>query len=199
MMEGVDVQTPLAVKSVKKGIFLEGDSVGGLGAVGILRMLDGGLGGDILRDLATKGDSERLNAATDAKHGQLTVVGQTRDQQLWEIALGVDTTQLGRGFFACPEGIDITTTTEDEGIDTRKCLDDDISIGHRGNDKGNAASTDHRLIVALAKLKTKVIVVASDANNGPTVGLREAGIDFVEIRLQLVCAHKRATFLRQGR
>ena len=64
----------------------------GLRAVGILRMLHSGLVADVLCHLTAKGDGEGLDAAADAQHRYLAVVGQTGDQQLRQIALFVDAT-----------------------------------------------------------------------------------------------------------
>ena len=85
--------------------------------VGILRMLDGCHIADILCHLAAKRCSQRLDTTTDTQHRNLTVVGQTGNQQFGQVAFLIDTMQLGRRLLACPKGIDITSTTQDKGVD----------------------------------------------------------------------------------
>ena len=91
MVERVDKKR-LLVDLSKCAIRLDDDSVGGLRAVGILRMLHGGLVADVLIDRSAKGDGKGLDAPADAQHRDLTVVGQTGDQQLRQIALFIDAT-----------------------------------------------------------------------------------------------------------
>ena len=71
---------------------LDGDRVCGFRTIGILRVLHGGRVADILRHLSTQGDGQRLDTSADTQHRDLTVIGQTRDQQFRQIALFVDAT-----------------------------------------------------------------------------------------------------------
>ena len=123
--------------------------MGGFGAVGILRVLDGGHGADVLRHLAAEGGGEGLDATADAEDGQLTVIGQTGDQQLGEVALLVDAMEQRRGLLASPEGVDVAATAEDQAIDAVEGVEDDMLVGHRGYHKGYAACRHHGFVVAL--------------------------------------------------
>ena len=52
--------------------------------------------------LAAKGSDKRLYAAADAEDGNLAVVGQLRDEQLWQVALSIDMVELWQRFLARP-------------------------------------------------------------------------------------------------
>ena len=155
--------------------------MGRLGAIGILGVLDGADGTDILRDFATEGDGEGLDATADAEDGQLTVVGQTGDEQLGQVALFVDAMEQGRGLFTSPEGVDVATAAEDETVDAVEGVDDDVGRVNRGYHEGYTTGGYHRLIVALAEFTGEVFVVARDADDGLPVGFGEAGIDVIEV------------------
>ena len=98
-------------------------------------MFDGGLGADVLHHTTTQCHRQRLDATTDAQHRDLTVVGQPRDQQLWQVTFLIDTMQLGRRFLSYPKGIDISSATEDQGIDTVEGIQNSIGISYRGNNQ----------------------------------------------------------------
>ncbi len=62
----------------------------GLGAACVLRVAYGGCGADVLLHSAAERHGKRLYAAADAEHGQLPVEGQTGQEQLGQVALGID-------------------------------------------------------------------------------------------------------------
>ena len=129
--------------------------MGGLGAVGILRMFDiSHLRShvsthlrEILRHLAPQGHGERLDATADAQHRNLTVIGQTGDQEFCVVALLVDAMQQGRRLLASPEGIEIAATTEDQAVDTLQGVDDDVTVCLGGDDDGHAASRHNGIVI----------------------------------------------------
>ena len=49
----------------------------------------------MLRHLPVEGHSQGLNAATNAQHGNLSVEGQSGDEQFGQVALGIHMAQLG--------------------------------------------------------------------------------------------------------
>ena len=55
-------------------------------------MFHGGLVADVLSHLSTQGDGEGLDTSADTQHRDLTVIGQTGDQQFRQVALLVDAT-----------------------------------------------------------------------------------------------------------
>ena len=58
--------------------------------------------GDVLHHLATQRHSQRLYTPADAKNRYLSVVCQTSDKQLWQVAVGVDTVQLWQWLLTGP-------------------------------------------------------------------------------------------------
>ena len=103
---------------------------------------------EILRHLASQGHGEGLDATADAQHRNLTVIGQTGDQEFCVVALLVDAMQQGRRLLASPEGIEIAATTEDQAVDTLQGVDDDVTVCLWGDDDGHAASRHNGIIIA---------------------------------------------------
>ena len=95
MVERVDQQLVGLIDRRQGGAWRYHHAMGGLRAVGILRMLNGSHVADILTHPAAKGGGQRLDAATDAQHRYLTVISQTGDEQLRQIALLIDTMEFG--------------------------------------------------------------------------------------------------------
>ena len=85
----------------------DGHGMGGLGAVGVLRMLDGGA--DMLCDAPFERGGKCLYAAAYTEDGHLPVEGQASDEQLGQVALGVDASQLGHGLVALEEWVDVSS------------------------------------------------------------------------------------------
>ena len=166
--------------------------MGGLGAIGILRVLDSSFLfplssflRNILRHLAAEGHGEGLDTTTDAQHGYLTVVGETGDEQFGIVTLLVDTMQQGRRFLTSPEGVVVTATTEDQSVDTLEGVDNHMLIGHRRDDDWYATCLHHRLVVALPQLTRQVLIIASDADDRHRRCLWETGIDALQLRLKV--------------
>ena len=93
--------------------------------------------------MAAKGGGQRLDATADAEDGQLTVVGQSRDEQLGEIALGIDGAEQGGGLLTSPVGVIIAAATENETVDAVEGVEDDVLVGHGGYHKGYASCRHH--------------------------------------------------------
>ena len=121
MVEGVDVDALFLVDPEEDGVFLDGDGVRGQVSVTILTVLDGGYwyglwflvlflllvavggfallgllhgGGDVLHHLSSHGHGEGLYAAADAEDRYLPVVGQSGDEQFWQVTHGIDAVEL---------------------------------------------------------------------------------------------------------
>ena len=196
MVEAVDVELRGVVDLGEKRASPDGHGMGGLVAISILRVLDEGLSlfnlqqGEILGDLAAQGCGQHLDASADAEDGDLTVEGQTGDEQFGEVALTVDAVEQGRGFFACPEGIDIAATTEQESVDAAQAVDDDIGIGDGGDDEGHTACGDNAVVIAATQAQLSVLEVTRDAYDGAHLSLRKAHIGLAEMVLQFEMVHE---------
>ena len=149
----------------------------------------GGGGAYVLTNLPTKGHSQRLNAATNAEHGHLAVVGQAGDKQLGQVALAVDATESGHRFLAAVQGVDVAATAENKRIDVVERVHQHGLVGRRRNNDGRAPGTDDRLVIALAQLAGKVLVVARNANDGLTAGSGIAAVHRVDMVLQIKTFH----------
>ena len=93
----------------------------------------------VLRHMTAEGHGQRLDATADAEDRKLTVIGQTRDEQFGEVALGIDSAKQRGGLLTSPVGVVVATATQDEGINARQRVQDGILIGNRGNDQGYTA------------------------------------------------------------
>ena len=85
--------------------------------------------------------------------------------------------------FANPKGIDVGTSAEDKTVDAIKGIHEHLAVGRGRNDKRRAASSDDRLVVALAEGAAKVGVVACYADDGTPSGSRKLSIDTVNVCL----------------
>ena len=164
---------------------LDGHAVGGFRAIGILRMLHRSLGADILHHATPQCHSECLDTTTDAKYRNLTVIGQTRDQQFWQVALLIDAMQQRRRLLTSPKGIEVSATTENQGIDTIEGIQDGIGICDWGDNQWHTSGSKNRLIIAFPEFTGQVVVVASDAYNGLAASLWILRIDSVQSGLQV--------------
>ena len=139
----------------------------------------------ILRHPATKGHGEGLDATADAEDGDLTIIGETGGQQLGIVALLIDAMKKRRRFFACPEGVVVATTAEDETINPLEGVDDHMAVGNRRDDDRYATCLHHRLVVTTADLTRQVLVVSRDTNDRHWRCLWELGVDALQLRLQV--------------
>ena len=115
--------------------------MGGLRAVGVLRVLHSGQR-KVLADLAAQGDSQCLDAAANAEDGQLTVIGQTGDEQFRQVALLVDGMQSRDRLLTGVERVDVTPSAEDECIQVVERVHEHGLVGHGGDDDGYSAGSD---------------------------------------------------------
>ena len=95
---------------------------------------------DVLTDMATQHHGQRLDATTDAKDGQLPIVGQLGDKQLGQVALFIDGAQQRTGLFASIMGVIVGTTAEDKAVEVFQGVDDDTGIAQGRYDDGYTAS-----------------------------------------------------------
>ena len=101
MVERIHKDILSAINPIKFTVLMKRNAVRQLFAGGILRMLDGGRR-DVLRHMTVEGHGQRLNATTDAQHGNLPVIGQPGDEQFGQITLAIDMTKSGRRLLATP-------------------------------------------------------------------------------------------------
>ena len=80
--------------------------------IGILRMANLRNVADILLNLTAKGHCQRLDASTDAQHGNLAIIGQLGNQQFRQVTFRIDATQTWRRLLASIERIKISTTRQ---------------------------------------------------------------------------------------
>ena len=135
--------------------------------------------------MTAEGHGQRLDATADAEDRKLTVIGQTRDEQFGEVALGIDSAKQRGGLLTSPVGVVVATATQDEGINARQRVQDDILIGNGGNDQGYTACGHHGFVVALGQFTRQFSVIARDADDGFHVALGVPGINLPEIPLQI--------------
>lgn len=123
VVEGVDVDVLVVVEErAQQGVGQQRYAVGGLAFVGILAVLQSAfLRPHVLQHGATHGYGEHLQASAYAHDGHATVVGQAGDEQLGQVACGVDVAQCGCGFFVGPQGVEVGTACEQQGIDAVEC------------------------------------------------------------------------------
>ena len=156
-------------------------------------MLHGGSGADVLCHLAAEGYGECLDASADAEDRNLTVIGQTRDEQLGQIALTVDAVEQRGRLLACPQRIEVAATAEQETIDAREGVDDDIGIGYRGDDQGHTACGDNAIVIAATQAQLSVLIIASNANHRAALGLREMREGSTQIGSYVKGIHRRSS------
>ena len=123
VVEGVDVDVLVVVEErAQQGVGQQRYAVGGLAFVSILAVLQSAfLRPHVLLHGATQGCGEHLQASAYAHDGHATVVGQAGDEQLGQVACGVDVAQCGYGFFVGPQGVEVGTACEQQGVDAVEC------------------------------------------------------------------------------
>ena len=135
--------------------------------------------------MSVEGNGQRLDAAADAQHGNLAVVGQPGDEQFGQVALAVDMPEFGRRFLAAPEGVDVGSSREDERIEAVEGIHQHVAVVHGRNDDGNAASLHHLIIIGIAQRGIHPFVVGRDTDERSRFSFGILLIDAVEMFLQI--------------
>ena len=129
-----------------------------------LRVLDKGRGGlDVLLHVSAQCHCERLYAAADAEHGQLTVEGVACEEQFGQVALVVDIVQLWHRFFACPERIEVATAAQYYSVEGVESGEQNVVVSHRRNEYRSASGTYYLLVVDFAQRGVDAFVISGDA------------------------------------
>ena len=144
---------------------------------------------DILLHLAAQGHSQGLDATTDAKDRQLAVVGHTGHEQFGQVALTIDATQARQRFLTTIEGVDIGSTTEQQGINAVERISQHRLISHRRDNHRHATSSHYLFIVALTQFTGQFAIVACNTNNRPMLRHRKILMSLGQYSIQIKMPH----------
>jgi hypothetical protein len=188
VVEAVDEQAVGAVDVVEERVGRDVDAVGGQCARRVLRMLDaqgGVLAGEVLHDGAAERGREQLQSAADAEDGNLSVGSQPHEEQLLQVAAGVDAAQMRRGLFADEQRVEVAAAAEDECVEGLEHADERRRVGvltgsERWQQYGYAAFAQHGVVVGLRERGFLVLVVAGDADERAAVVGRQRGVEGAE-------------------
>ena len=127
---------------------LYGDAVGRLSLRGVLAVLH--TRGDVLHDVSAEGYRHGLYAAADAQHGDIAVIGETRQEKLEAVAGGIDASQSTDRLLAHPQRVMVAAAREDNPVDNVKHRGTLAGILHRAEHHRQSASLCDLIEICLA-------------------------------------------------
>ena len=147
--------------------------VGGIFARHLLVVLDEGsffiLAPQVLIHLAAQCGNQHLDAAADAQHRDLSVVGHADEAQLGLIALRADAVEAGHRLGSREERVEVGPAAEHDAVEAVEQAVKHSHIAIRRDDYGHAARTQHRRVISLGQLATFGAEVARYSNDGPAL------------------------------
>ena len=221
MMEGVYEDFFCVIKRIQNAVWLQAHAVGGLGAVGILRMLDEreqclshlylaalalscrflqpdlpalALFSNILAHPSAQRHGQRLYAPANAQHRYLPVEGQLRDQHLRQVAVGVDAMQLLRRLFAAPQRVVVRPSGEQQSVEMFQCVHDDIGVCNGRNEHGRASGCHYLLVIFIAQRSISVGIICCKPYHRAVLRLRILVISTCEVRAKRVFHRQSSVF-----
>ena len=105
---------------------------------------------DVLHHLTTQRHRYGLNPTTDAKDRNLTIIRQLGNQQFRQVALAVNTTELGLRLLTGIQRVEVSTTAEQQTVDMFQGIDDAVRITQRRDDDRHTTCFQNGFVVAFS-------------------------------------------------